>query len=213
MANEAQGQGFVTPFPGLTIYPMSHDNGYPSALCLEAWCTGVPTDTTANRYAPGCVIIRTDAPVGGPYAYTNVGTTAVPVFSSSGLGLQVAHAVYSFAVDGGAVSTITPINTANIPNNAIIVGGTINSTTAVTTGTTASLSVGVSAGLSPTTTKLLGATPTGSFSTDALINATPTFAAPVKMTAAGNITFTVTGAALTAGIVEAFVYYTVALNA
>lgn len=210
MANDAQGQGYNTPFPGTTIYPMSHDNSYPSALLLEAWCTGVPTDTTASRYAPGCVIIRTDAPQGGPYAYTNVGTAASPVWSSSGLGLQVAHAVYSVATDGGTAGTVTPANTANIPANAIIVGGTINPTTA-TSG--ASLSVGVSAGLTPTTTSLLGVTGVATLTIDALVNATPTFASPKKMTAAGNITFTISNGTMSAGVVEAFFYYTVALNA
>ena len=35
--------------------------------------------------------------------------------------LITAHAKYDFAVDGGAVSTIVPDNSAIIPDNAIIV--------------------------------------------------------------------------------------------
>lgn len=45
-------------------------------------------------------------------------------------------------------------------------------------------------------------------SADARINAVPVFATPVKLTAAGNITFTIATAALTAGVIEAtFLYY------
>lgn len=119
------------------------------------------------------------------------------------------RAIYNFATDGGAVSTITPKLTQEIPDNAIIVGGTINSTTACTSGGAATVSVGTSAGSS--TTSLLGATAVASLSADARINSVATFAAPVKMTAKGNITFTIATAALTAGVIEATViFYTAA---
>lgn len=117
------------------------------------------------------------------------------------------RAIYNFAVDGGAISTITPRLTAEIPDNAIIVGGTINSTTAATSGGSATVSVGTSAGSSATS--LLGATAVASFTLDARINSVATFAAPVKMTAKGNITFTIATATLTAGVIEAtLLFYT-----
>lgn len=126
-----------------------------------------------------------------------------------GLGLlRVARAIYSFAVDGGAVSTITPVKTAALPDNAVIVGGTVNASTAATSGGSATIGVGTSAGSS--TTSILAATAVASFSTDALINAVPVFATPVKLTAAGNITLTVAAAALTAGVIEVTVLYYVA---
>ena len=134
--------------------------------------------------------------------------------STSAIGpglMRMAHAIYSFAVDGGAVSTITPVSTAAIPQYAVIIGGTINSTTAVTSGGSATVAVGTSAGSS--TTSILGATGKASFTTDALINSAATLASPVKMSAAGNITITVATAALTAGIIEIFVLYYVAANA
>jgi len=122
--------------------------------------------------------------------------------------LQVAKAIYNFAVDGGAVSTITPKVTASLPANAVIVGGTINSTTALLSAGSATLAVGTSAGSS--TTALLGATAKASLSLNALINAVPVFAAPVKLSAAGNITVTIATAAATAGVVEVTLFYFVA---
>ena len=212
MANDEQGTGLGSAaFPGTTIYPETHDTSYPSPLMIRGWCTGSPSDTTANRYAPGAELLQTDANV--PTMWKNVGTTAVPVWASSSGGLSVAHAVFNSASDTATVGTVTPAITAQIPAYAILVGGTINSTTAVAaTGGAASISVGVSAGLSPTTTSILGATAKGNYTTDALINATPTFASPLKMSAAGKLTFTITGNTITAGVVEAFVYYAVALN-
>lgn len=221
MANDQQGTGLGnTPFPGTTIYPETHDASYPSALCIRGWCTGVPTDTTAGRYAPGCLLTQTDASSIAPSIWINEGTAAVPVWAAFDtlndaiIGysqINVAHALYSFAVDGGAAGTITPAGTVQIPANAIVVGATINSPTAAA-GSGVSFSVGVSAGATPATTKILGATVVASLGTDALVNGTPTFASPFKMTTAGNVTYTITGGTATAGIIESFVYYVVALN-
>jgi hypothetical protein len=123
--------------------------------------------------------------------------------------LRTAKAVYSFAVDGGAVSTITPNGTVALPDNAIIVAATVNSTTAVTSAGAATVAIGTSAGSS--TTAILGATAKASLSADAVLNGVPVFATPVKLTAAGNVTFTVGTAALTAGVIEVTLYYFVAL--
>jgi hypothetical protein len=123
-------------------------------------------------------------------------------------GLRVARAKYDFSVDGGAVSTIAPANSDTIPDNAIMVGSTANSPTAVTSSGSATVAIGTSAGSSATS--ILGATAKASLSIDAVLNGVPVFATPVKMTASGTITFTIGTAALTAGIVEAFVYYVVA---
>lgn len=128
-----------------------------------------------------------------------------------GLGtLRMARALYSFADDGGAVSTITPKKTVSLPNNAVIVGGTINSTTACTSAGSATVAVGTSAGSS--TTSLLAATAVASLSADARINAVPVFATPVKLTAEGEVTVTIATAALTAGVVEITLFYFVANN-
>lgn len=125
--------------------------------------------------------------------------------SGSGGGLHVAHAKYDFAVNAGAVSTIAPANSDTIPDNAIIIGGTINVTTACLSSGSATVAIGTSAGSS--TTALLAATAKASLSADAVINAVPVLATPVKMTAAGTVTFTIGTAALTAGVIEAWFYY------
>ena len=136
---------------------------------------------------------------------------SVSIYGGLGAGnnvLRVAKAIYSFAVDGGAVSTITPVGTVALPDNSVIIGATINSTTAVTSAGAATVAVGTSAGSS--TTSILGATAKASLSADAVINGVPVLATPVKLTAAGNVTFTVGTAALTAGVIEATLYYYVA---
>lgn len=142
---------------------------------------------------------------------TAASITEAKIAASSGFGLgvlRVARAKYSFAVDGGTVSLITPAINAAIPDNAVIVGGTINSTTAATSGGSATISVGTSAGSGAAS--LLAATAVASFSVDALLNSAATHAAPVKLTAAGSITLTVAVADLTAGIIEVTVLYFVA---
>lgn len=124
--------------------------------------------------------------------------------------LRTAKAQYNFSADGGVVGTITPIFNATIPNDAIMVGGIVNSTSEVTSAGAATVSVGTSAGSSEAS--ILGATAKGSFTLDAMLNSVATFAAPVKMTAAGQITFTIATADLTAGVIEATVLYIVGIN-
>jgi 3-oxoacyl-ACP reductase-like protein len=126
--------------------------------------------------------------------------------------LGVAHAVYNFAVDGGAISTIVPALNAVIPINALIVGASVNSPTAVTGTAGALVAIGTSAGSSAAS--ILAATAITAFTLDAVAFSTvPTFAAPVKMTAAGSIAVTPSVHALTAGVIEIFVYYVVAQGA
>lgn len=149
-----------------------------------------------------------------------MGTTTKPQNSVSqkiynkntGTGISqmlVARARYVFGTDGGAIGLITPKLNVTLPDNAVIVGGTINSTTAFV-GATATISIGTSAGSSATS--ILGATAVASYSADARINAVPTFATPVKLTASGQITLTVAVAPLTAGVAEVVLYYWVADN-
>lgn len=135
--------------------------------------------------------------------------TSGPV-SAAGLGVfGVAHAIYDFTVDGGA--SCTPASTALIPANALLLGATINSTVALTAVGSATLGVGTTAG--STTTSILAATAKATLSLDAVLNGVPTFAVPVKMTAAGSISVLIATGPLTAGQVEIFVYYVVPANA
>jgi hypothetical protein len=169
-----------------------------------------------------------------PWTGLQLGGTQVPLFDAAGLrltgdaqstiaataalpapigfsGLRVAHAIFSFAVDGGVTGLITPVSTAVIPANAIIIGGTVNVVAAVTSLGSATLSVGTSAGSSASA--LLAATAKASLTLAAILNAVPTLAVPVKMSAAGSITVTVGSADLTAGKVEIFLFFVVASNA
>lgn len=133
--------------------------------------------------------------------------TAPPLLTAS-TGLRVARARYSFATDGGAVSTITPVDSDTIPVNAILVGGTVNVQTAALSSGSATVAVGTSAGSSASS--ILAATAKASLTLAALINAVPVFATPVKLSVAGQITFTIATAALTAGVIEVWVFYVVA---
>lgn len=191
---------------------------------------GVPTNGAAGTYfgqaGPGALIIDTTngvlyqntntklSPTWTRVSIPSTGVTEAQLSASSGTGLgvmRVAHAIYSFAVDGGVIGAITPVLTAVIPANAIMVAGTVNSTTAVTSAGAATVSVGTTAGSSAAS--ILAATGKASFTLDALLNSALVFATPIKMTAAGSINITVGTAALTAGILEIFVAYYVAANA
>ena len=121
----------------------------------------------------------------------------------------LAHAIYNFAVDGGADTLITPAVNSTIPANAVLVACTINSTTAVTSGGSATLAIGV-AGTGGAANSLLAATGKASFSANAVLNGAVTFAAPLKLTGAGGITVTPAVATITAGVVEIWVQYYIA---
>lgn len=95
-----------TPFPNTTIYPETVDNGYPNALMVRGWCTGVPSDTTASRYAPGAILVRTDAAAGSAHTYINIGTTAVP----SWVGTAITTANVGSGIIAIATNGTTPVN-------------------------------------------------------------------------------------------------------
>jgi len=176
-----------------------------AAVVRASW-----SGTTGRRITPliADTEIAANAVITAKILDANVTEAKIVASLGFGLGvLRVARAKYNFAVDGGAISTITPAVNATIPNDAIIVGGTINSTTAAV-GATATIAVGTSLGSS--TTSLLAATAVASFAADSLLNSVATFAAPVKMTAAGQITVTIAVVALTAGVIEVTVLYFVA---
>jgi hypothetical protein len=141
---------------------------------------------------------------------TSATFTQVPRYD----GLYVWKALYNFAVDGGAVGAITPAQSDTIPANAVVIGAIVNSPTAVTSGGSATVSIGTTAGSSATS--ILIATAKSAFSANAVqvfLAGTGAFgAAPFKMTAAGQINLTVAVAALTAGIVEVFVFGIITTN-
>lgn len=159
-------------------------------------------------------------PTGAALATTFLGTVTKASFSDQGIsntpsagfvvqdGIRLARARYEFDIDGDplAPGLITLANSDTIPLGAILVGATLYTSTAFT-GATAIL-VGTSAGSANNSIRVS----TVIASMTGLVNGSVTFAAPVRMTAAGTITITSTVAAITAGVLDIMVYYVMAIN-
>jgi hypothetical protein len=139
-----------------------------------------------------------------------IGDTALVANSAFGISAQrICHAQYNFTNDAGAAGLITPANNCTIPANAVITNVVINSTTAVTSAGAATISVG-STGTGSSATAFLAATGKASFSLAAFVQGVPvpqTSSTFVKTTSSGAITITVATAALTAGVIEIYVFY------
>lgn len=149
-------------------------------------------------------------------AYPAPNTTAPPDNTQAGSSVSyVAHARYNFATDGGAISTITPAIGATIPINAVITKVLITCIT-TTVGSTGNVSAGLSAG-GAGAAALWAATARASCSAGTMFDGVPLAGATaslanatyIKMSAAGNVTFTIASNALTAGVVDIDVWYTV----
>jgi predicted RecA/RadA family phage recombinase len=125
----------------------------------------------------------------------------VPGFSGQANGVKVAHMLYDFAVDGGA--SCTPANSDTIPDNAVVFGGVVNTPTACLAAGGATVAIGTASGSAGNSILTATAKPT----LDQVIVPTCT-ATPFKMTAAGKINITVATGPLTAGVIEAWVFYT-----
>src|SRR5713101_8177035 len=145
--------------------------------------SGAPTNGTSGTGAGFAGIGSTYTDVVTGIIYVNIGTKAsptwkgnAPIAATIGLGnVGVAKATYDFAVDGGAVSTITPAG-PTLPSKSIILGGTIDITTTLTSG-----------GSSTTALKAATAVATWTAGQMAIV---PIFTAAtfLKLTAAGAIT-------------------------
>lgn len=117
---------------------------------------------------------------------------------------------YSFAVDGGAVSTI-PLRGDTIPSGAVIYGGFVDITTALTSGGSATIAAN-----SEAAGDLAAATAVASWSTGRK-NVLPALASGsvtantlvVKTTAARVPAIAIATAALTAGIFNLYLLYVV----
>lgn len=79
----------VTSFPTPISSTCTLLLGDQFGLATEATCTGTPP-TTANVFQVGCRIIQTDASSGNTVVFTNMGTSAVPVWNSNQLEVTVA---------------------------------------------------------------------------------------------------------------------------
>lgn len=121
--------------------------------------------------------------------------------------LQEVKATYDFAVDGGAVATITPKATVTIPAGAVIFGGFIQGITLPTSGGGATIAIGLGSGAQAAALK--AATAIATYVAGATVALIPVFTAAsvVKVAAETPITFTIGTAALTAGKVQVTIFY------
>ena len=169
--------------------------------------SGAPVNGTSGTgvgmLGPGSTY--TDLSTG--FSYVNVGTISSPIWvmtdgpvqSNGGLGvIGNAKMTYDFAVDGGAIATITPANSPTLPINAIVLGGTIDITTTLTSGGSATIALGLGAGAQAAALKAALAVASWTAGQLALI---PVFTAAtyVKAAAATALTLTIATATLTAG--------------
>lgn len=126
--------------------------------------------------------------------------------------LKTAQGEYDFAVDGGAVGTITLRQGGGttlpnlIPNGAIIMGGYIEVDTPVTSGGAATVAVSSEGAGDLQAAAAVSGAP---WSTAGRKSITPAFtgAASVKTTAARSLAIAVATAALTAGKFRVVVWY------
>lgn len=115
-----------------------------------------------------------------------------------------AQAKYDFAVDGGTVGDIIPVQSDTIPSGAFIVDAMLITDTVVT-GATATLAVKVEGAADIQSAAAISGAP---WSTTGARRASFTATtAPVTTTAARQITMTVGTAATTAGVVRVIVAY------
>lgn len=109
---------------------------------------------------------------------------------------KVAYFEYDFAVDGGAVGTLS-LRGDRLPDDAVITSGMLHVKTALTSGGLATASLGVE-----TAVDVLAVTGKATFTLNALLDTVPvgTAATAIRTTAGGKgLNMAIADAALTAG--------------
>lgn len=141
----------------------------------------------------------------------------MPIIESAGLteasglrgGFQLYRGDYSFAVDGGAVGTIALSGATGIPSGAIILAAYIEVTQALTSGGAATVALQVESAADVQAAAAVSGAPWST--TGVKLSSARTFAtAPIKTTAARDISAVIAAAALTAGAFRVYVIYTLA---
>jgi hypothetical protein len=128
-------------------------------------------------------------------------------------GVKTAVGVYDFAVDGGAVGTITlrgggPIG-GKIPSGSVIFGGFVDIETALTSGGAATIAMQAEAANDILTAVAVASWTTGRKNVlPAPTSGALTASTAVKTTAERDIKIVVATAALTAGKFRVIVFYT-----
>lgn len=125
-------------------------------------------------------------------------------------GLKTAQGEYDFAVDGGAISSITlrgaGIVGGAIPAGSVIMGGYVEVDTAVTSGGAATVAINVEGAGDIVAAAAVSGAP---WSTTGRKSVIPVFtgATTVKTTVARNIVATIAAFALTAGKFRVVLFY------
>lgn len=123
--------------------------------------------------------------------------------------VKTARGIYSFAADGGAVSTIPLMGATNIPAGATIVGGFIDVTTPLTSGGAATIAVQVEAANDILTAVAVASWTAGRKNIlPALTSGALTAATVVRTTVARDISVVIAAQALTAGVFSVVLFYT-----
>lgn len=119
--------------------------------------------------------------------------------------IKTARGDYSFAVDGGAVSTIPLMGATGIPSGSIVLGGFLEVTTAVV-GAGASLGIQIEAAGDTVAVAAVSGAPWSTTGRKSIIPAF-TGATTLKTTAARDISAVISAAVLTAGVFSVVVFY------
>jgi hypothetical protein len=211
------GVGSFTPINMWAMLRALINNGCP-LLTIDGTAFPV-TNGTSGTYAgqagPGASL--TDFKNG--VTYVNTGTLASPIWTvdvgavtgPQGQGsVQNAKMTYSFAVSGGAISTITPVNSPILPIGAIVTGGFIDVTT-IPVGVGASIGVGFGSGAQVAALLAPAAISGVPWSTTGIKSVIPIYTAATmyKLTAAAAMTVTISAVALTTGIFDVNISYQV----
>lgn len=210
--NTAHATGTVTWWGPPTYFSLSIGN--PSGACTAANVTSLPRFYVFTGQGWVC---PASGPRSGLWTLQYTLMSAVLPADSSLTGTtssNVCHAQYSVAVDGGTVTTITPLKNCTIPANAVIWQG-YTVVGATTVGSTGNVSVGLSAG-GGNTTSVLAATARASLTTGLMFQApmvqttaSASNTSYLKLTAAATVTVTIGTNALTAGTLDVYLFYTV----
>lgn len=124
----------------------------------------------------------------------------------AGFGLKIARARYDFAVEGGVAGDINLLPTADIPTDAVILGGYLDVITVPTSAGAATIAIKVEGAGDIVAAAAISGAP---WSTAGRKSVIPVFtgSTTLKTTAARNVVATVGTANLTAGKFDAVLFY------
>ena len=190
-------------------------SGYNGLVTLTAVTASTVSYSVATN--PGTFTATTGAQVYFPgtvqYGICANGVVyQIPAFSTTFGSTQplICHAQWNVANDGGAISTITPVNGCTIPAPSVVIGAVVYNSTAAA-GTSGTMSIGWGSSHAAIMSTGVGAVANlsgGVFMQTAVYPqgtaATPTY---VHLTTPQAINFTIATTVFTAGVVDVYVLY------